>query len=137
MLNKGYDVIISVLEVTNKISSSNSNYIADVVMWLKFGNSSIYMREVIITLILWGFNQKNQFFWGVLWLKFSNLRLVLGMTLKFYTSVAKELKLKVIKFWGLIPTYVEVTGEKLVKGAFCSPPPYPIWIELKFFRELY
>ena len=106
-------------------------------MWPKFGNSSIYMREVIITLILWGFNQKNQIFWGVLWLKFSNLRLVQGMTLKFYTSVAKELKLKVIKFWGLIPTYVEVTGEKLVKGAFCSPPSHPIWIESTFFRELY
>ena len=33
----------------------------------------------------------------------------------FYTSVAKVLKLKVRKFWGLIPTFVEVTGEKLIK----------------------
>ena len=40
------------------------------------------------------------------------------LTLKFYTSVAKELKLKFRKFWGLIPTFVEVTGEKLVKGTF-------------------
>ena len=44
--NKGYDVIISVHDVTNKILSRNSNYIVDVVMWPKFGNSSIYMREV-------------------------------------------------------------------------------------------
>ena len=26
-------------------------------------------------------------------------------------------------FWGVIPTFAEVTGEKLVGGPFCSPPP--------------
>ena len=36
------------------------------------------------------------------------------MALKFKANVAKELKLKVRKFLGLIPTFVEVTGEKLV-----------------------
>ena len=46
--------------------------------------------------------------------KFNNLGLVLGTSLKFYTSVAKRLKLKVRKFLGLILTFVEVTGEKLV-----------------------
>ena len=50
--NKGYDVIIFVHDVTNKILSRDSNYIIDVVMWPKFGNSSISMREVITTLIL-------------------------------------------------------------------------------------
>ena len=50
--NEGYDVIISVHDVTNKILSRNSNYIVDVVMWLKFGNSNISMREVIIISIL-------------------------------------------------------------------------------------
>ena len=34
-------------------------------MWPKFGNSSISMREVIITYILQDFDQKNRFFWGV------------------------------------------------------------------------
>ena len=48
-LNKDYDVIISAHDVINKILSSDSNYTVDVV---KFGNSSISMREVIITLIL-------------------------------------------------------------------------------------
>ena len=43
------------------------------------------------------------------------------MALKFYTSVAKGLKLKVRKFWWLIPTFVEVTGEKLVGWAFFTP----------------
>ena len=50
--NKGYDVIIYVHDVTNKILSRDSNYIIDVVMWPKFGNSSICIREVIITSIL-------------------------------------------------------------------------------------
>ena len=49
--NKGYDVIVSVHEVTNKILSHDSNFIVDVVMWQKFANSSISMREVIITTI--------------------------------------------------------------------------------------
>ena len=38
------------------------------------------------------------------------------MSLKFYTRVAKGLKLKVEKLWGLIRMFVEVTGEKLVGG---------------------
>ena len=50
--NKGYDVIISVDDVTNKILSRDSNYIVDVFMWPKFGNSSMCMREAITTLIL-------------------------------------------------------------------------------------
>ena len=39
--NKGYYVIYSVYDVTNKILSRESNYIMDVVIWPKFGNSSI------------------------------------------------------------------------------------------------
>ena len=50
--NKGYDVIISVDDVTNKILWHDSNYIVDLFMWPKFGNSSISMREVITTSIL-------------------------------------------------------------------------------------
>ena len=45
--NKGYDVIIPVDDVTNKILLRDSNYVIDVFMWPKFGNSSISMREVI------------------------------------------------------------------------------------------
>ena len=52
------------------------------------------------------FDQKNLFFEGYSWFKFNNLGLALGMALKFYTSVSKEFKLKVRKFWGLIPTFV-------------------------------
>ena len=59
--NKGYDVIISVHEVFNKILSCDSNYIADV-MWPKFGNSNFSMRDVIIASALWEFDQKNRYF---------------------------------------------------------------------------
>ena len=63
--NKGYDVIISVHDVTNKILSGDSNLNVDVVMWPNFGNFNISMRKVTIISILQGFDQKNCFFCGV------------------------------------------------------------------------
>ena len=52
------------------------------------------------------------------------------MALKFYNSVATGLKLKVRKFLGLIPKFVEVIGENgevggegQGGGAFWSPHP--------------
>ena len=50
--NKSYYVIYYVYDVTNKILSNDSNYVMDVVMWPKIGNSSICIREVVITSIL-------------------------------------------------------------------------------------
>ena len=50
--NKGYDVILYVHDVTNKILWHDSNYIVDVVMWPRFGHSSISTREVIKISIL-------------------------------------------------------------------------------------
>ena len=44
--------------------------------------------------------RKTTFFEGWSWFKFNNLGLALGIALKFYTSMAKELKLKVRKFLG-------------------------------------
>ena len=66
---------------------------------------------------------KKHFVEGCCWFKLNNLGLALGMTLKFETSVAKELKLEVRTYLRLIPTIVEVTGEKLVEGLL---PPFPI-----------
>ena len=63
--SKGYDVILFVHDVTNKFFSLDSNCIKDVLMWTKFGYCSISMRQVIITWILKGFDQKNHFFWEV------------------------------------------------------------------------
>ena len=45
------------------------------------------------------------------------------MVMKFYTSVVNGVKVKVKKFCGLIPTFVEATVEKLVGGGggtFCG-----------------
>ena len=50
--NKGYDFIIFVHDVVNKTLPHDSDYIVDLVMRPKFGNSSISKREVIITSIL-------------------------------------------------------------------------------------
>ena len=54
------------------------------------------------------------------WFKFNNLGLAHGTNLQFCTSVAKGLKLKVRKCYDSIPTFVEVTREKLQE-----PPSLP------------
>ena len=53
------------------------------------GYSSIFMREVIINQITYGFVQKTDFE-GWSWFNINNLGLALGMVLKFYSSVAKR-----------------------------------------------
>ena len=75
--------------------------------------------------------RRTPFFEGWSWFKLNNWQgLALGTNLKFYTSVGIKLKLKVRKFWGLIPAFIEVTGEKLVRGGrmFAGPPS---WIVLR------
>ena len=61
---------------------------------------------------LLGFGQKNLFSW----FRVGNLGLILDMARIFYRSVAKGLKIKIRKFWMLIPTFGEVLGETLVGG---------------------
>ena len=46
------------------------------------------MREVMIT------SEKPFFFEGYPWFKFNTFGLALGMALKFYASLAKDVKLK-------------------------------------------
>ena len=78
--------------------------------WEKLSQSQFYK----------GLTRKTASFEGWSWFKFNNLGLALATNLKFKTSVAKELKLKVKKFWGLILTFVGVTVEKLVGGQTTS-----------------
>ena len=49
--NTVYYIIYSVCDVTNKTLSHDTNYILDVFMWSKFGNSSICIREVITSIL--------------------------------------------------------------------------------------
>ena len=78
----------------------NLNWIVDVVMWPNFSDSSYFMREVIITQILYELDQKTRYFEGWSWFKFNNLRLVLCKALKVYSSMGRRLKLKLRKCWG-------------------------------------
>ena len=48
--------------------------------------------------------------------------MAVDMALKFDIAMVKRLKLKVRNFGGLIPTFVEVTGEKLVGGDLLGGP---------------
>ena len=93
--NKDYGAIISGHGVVNKILLCDSN----VDIWPKFGNASISSLV-------------SQFFKDLT--KFNKLGEALVMVLKFYSTVAKVLRLKVRKFWGLILTFGEVAGEKPV-----------------------
>ena len=51
-LKKGYDVITFVHDFPNNILSHYSNRNIDFIIYPKFGNSGISLREVIITSIL-------------------------------------------------------------------------------------
>ena len=44
------------------------------------------------------------------------------MALKFYNSVGKGLKIKVKKFWGLIPKFVEITVKNWWVGRVFAHP---------------
>ena len=85
-------------------------------MCQKVSNPSIPVREVIITSILYGFDQKHAFFEGWSWFKLNNLGLALVTNLKFYTNVEKGLKLEVKKFSGLILTFAQVPFTALLLG---------------------
>ena len=52
------------------------------------------MREIIITSIYKDLARETTIFDGLSWFMFNNLGLELGITLKFYTSVAKGFELK-------------------------------------------
>ena len=93
--NKDYGAIISGHGVVNKILLCDSN----VDIWPKFGHASISSLV-------------SQFFKDLT--KFNKLGEALVMVLKFYSIVAKVLRLKVRKFWGLILTFGESAGEKPV-----------------------
>ena len=69
--NKGYEVI-HVNDVDNRISSRDWNCIVNAVMWQKFSDSSVSIRVVLITSILWGCDPKNNFFEEWSWFKFNN-----------------------------------------------------------------
>ena len=109
---KFYCVILTILQM-----GSCDQSLALAFLWEKHSNNFIR---------IW---PEKTFFWGYAWVMFNNLGLALGIALKFSTGDKKKLKLKVRTFWGLIHTFVEVAGKKLVERAFL--PPLTSWIGLK------
>ena len=83
------------------------------------------MRKVIITSILSGFHHKNHFFDGYSLFNFNRLRVALGIALKFYTSVEKNVETKSQKVLDansyVCRSYRGKTGSG-GGGAFCPHP---------------
>ena len=100
-------------------------------LWQSFINNSNCIEEVINFMM--DLTWIAAIFEGWSWFKFDNFGLALVTALKFYTSVAKGLNLKVRMFCRLIPMFVEVTGEKLVRGVFF---PFPSRIRLIFHLSI-
>ena len=93
-------------------------------MWPKFSNSSTFMKVVIITSILYEFDQKNHLVRGMVLIQVQQIEIGTRYGREIlHTCGAKGLKLRVRKFWVLTPTFAEVTEEKLAgEGLFASHP---------------
>ena len=117
--NKGYDIILSIDGVTNKILSRD--LVAVAFLWENLSQPQFYKDLTGKTAFLEG------------WSWFNNLRLTLWTNLKLYTSMAKRLKLKVRKFRGansyVCRSYRVKSGRRGVLSA--PPPPPPSWIGLR------
>ena len=135
--NKGYDVISSVDEVINKISSGDSSHIVNVVMWIKFGNPSITMRELVINCFYKNLTRKINFFEGCSWFKFKSLGLTPGMALEFYISVAIELNLKVKVFRANYNVCRNYRGKREHFALFSLNHPPPTHSEYGYGFSLY
>ena len=99
--------IISVYDVSNTISSCDSDYIVDVVMWPKFSNTSI--SELLKFQLVRDLTRKIFFLRDGLGL--NNSGFVLSIAFKHQSSMANGLKQIAKRFWGLIPPFREATGE--------------------------
>ena len=90
--NEEYDFITSVYSVINESFSRVLNYVVDLVIWPKFGNSSISFTEVVMN---------KRLFEGWPGIRYG---------LAILRQHEKGLKLKVRKFWGLTYYFREVKG---------------------------
>ena len=106
------------IQIILSMCSCDQSLVTAAFLWEKLSQPQFYKY----------LTRKTAFFEEWFWFNFNNLGLALGTDLQFYTNLTKRLKLKVRKFWMLIPTFVEVTGEKLVGGVLAPP----FWIGLKY-----
>ena len=117
---KDYGIIISTHDVTNKILSRDSNYIVDVVIWPKFGNSNIFMAEVIITSIL---PQQPIFLRGAL-----GSSSIIGTGTRYDLEIlhkcGKKVETKSQKILGSNPYIYRSYSRKTGRGPFCQGAEY-------------
>ena len=113
--SNGYGVIIVDYDVTNKVLSLDSDYTVDVVMWPKFGDSSISIRiyDNLITSISQGFHQKNHFFWGMVLVQVQKFGIGTRYDLEILHQCGKRANLFGAKSY-VCRSYREKTG----RGAF-------------------
>ena len=122
---KSYDVITSVHDFAKKKLTCDSNCIAHVFMWPKFRNSSMSVREVIITSILKGFDEKNRFFGGIVLVQ---VQFGTGTRceLEILHQCGKRFESNSQKVLGANLYVCKSCSEKTGRGPFCTPPPPPL-----------
>ena len=111
-ISKRYDVIIFVYDLTNNFDHLT---IYTSCIW-SCDQTLVPQRVLSLHQFYKHFTKKTKSVDGCSWFKFNNLGLALGKTFRFYTSMEIGLKLKVKTFWGLIPTFAEVTTPILNKA---------------------
>ena len=125
---------------TNKLLSRDSNHIVIVVMWPKFGNSSTFMRELIINSILQGFDQKIHFFGRVALVQFNKIGTVTRYSLQISHQCSRSVKTKSQNVLGANSYIYRSCRGKYGRGTFYCRPPF--WIGLIihdccFFRNIF
>ena len=100
------------IQIILYVCSCDQSLITEAFLWKKLSQPQ-FCKDL---------TKKPTFFEEWSWFKFNNLELGLGKNLKFPSRVAKRLKLKLRRFWGLIPTFVEVTRGKTGRGDFLDTP---------------
>ena len=113
---------------STKIFTSHWNYVLDVVILPKFGNSSISVR-LIKTSIL-----EKPIFYVFSWFNFNNSGPALDNALTFYISVAKGSKLKV-KVLGATSYDSRSYRRKMVEGFFSPSPSWMVKLWNYFLKK--
>ena len=107
------------------------NFITWIKLYCRFGHvtqstitQSISVTEVFATSISKGFDQKNNLFWSVVLIQVQWFGTATKYGLEILHQSSKRVEAKSQKVLGLTPTFVEVTEEKHVVGAFLLPPTF-------------
>ena len=115
-------------DVTNKILSRDSNYIVDVVIWPKFSSFSVSTREVIITSILQGFDQKNHLFfegWEKYLAEWRTFFFLLDTRYFMFNYIFSFSSLEVWRWWESVDNFSLL--DYSMESFMISPSYFRIW----------